>query len=79
MTQIKTAAEKKSGRIEIDIERCKGCELCTTACPHSLISMAEDFNAQGYHFAVFMNTDGRCNGCALCAEMCPDIAIEVYR
>jgi len=31
-------------KIIIDEERCKGCELCTVACPKGIIVMAEYFN-----------------------------------
>src|SRR5512145_2814927 len=33
------------GRIEIDAEHCKGCELCTTVCPQNVIKMSDWFNA----------------------------------
>ena len=29
------------GRIEIEAEHCKGCELCTTVCPQNVIRMAD--------------------------------------
>ena len=40
------------GRIEIDAEHCKGCELCTTVCPQDVIQMADWFNAKGYRPAA---------------------------
>jgi len=67
------------GRIVIDSQRCKGCELCTTACPKHIIHMSETFNTRGYHPAVLVDPDGQCTGCALCAWMCPDAVITVYR
>ncbi|MGQ9677483.1 MAG: 4Fe-4S binding protein [Chloroflexota bacterium] len=68
------------GRVVINEDRCKGCALCSTACPYKLIVMAEKFNCKGYHPAVAVDErSGECTGCALCARMCPDVAITVYR
>ncbi len=67
------------GRITIDEERCKGCELCTTVCPKDLIEMADFFNAKGYRPARLNDPNTNCTGCAICAVICPDAAITVYR
>ncbi|MBI4315658.1 MAG: ferredoxin family protein [Chloroflexi bacterium] len=68
------------GRVEIDDDRCKGCALCTTACPQHVLFMADDqLNARGYHPALLADPDGHCTGCALCAVICPDACIKVYR
>ena len=69
---------KIKGAIVIDIERCKGCELCVDSCPTNVISMEKKVNAKGYHFAYMLNPDA-CTGCANCAVVCPDGVIEVYR
>lgn len=65
-------------RIEIDELRCKGCGLCTIACPSKLIQLSEKINLQGFTPATITFQD-KCTGCALCAEMCPDVAIDVYK
>lgn len=65
-------------RVCFDENRCKGCELCTAACPKKIIHMAERINAKGFHPATVTDQD-QCTGCTLCAVMCPDVAIEVYR
>jgi len=65
-------------RIEIDEIRCKGCGLCTIACPHKLIQLSDRINLQGYTPAV-MTAQLKCTGCALCAEICPDVAIAVFK
>ncbi len=68
------------GRVEIDEGRCKGCALCTSACPQDvLVLAAERLNARGYHPAELVDPQGRCTGCGLCAVICPDVCITVFR
>lgn len=68
------------GRIVVDEDHCKGCELCTTVCPKDLIFMAKDrFTPKGYRPAELRDPGGDCTGCAICAVICPDAAIAVYR
>lgn len=64
--------------IVIDETRCKGCGLCTIACPKKLVSMSDTPNTLGYTVATFSGAE-KCTGCALCAEMCPDVAISVFK
>ncbi len=66
------------GYIKIDQSLCKGCQLCLSFCPKSLISGADKLNAAGYQPAVFKGQN-ECTGCATCALVCPEVAIEVYR
>ena len=65
-------------KITLDELRCKGCGLCTIACPKKLVSMSEAPNSLGYTMAVFSGS-AACTGCSLCAEMCPDVAIAVFK
>ena len=67
------------GRIVIDSERCKGCELCAGVCPQHVIHMSTTFNSRGYRPAQLVDPGGACTGCAVCAVICPDVAITVYR
>lgn len=64
--------------IKIDEARCKGCGLCTIACPKKLVTMSETPNSQGFTVAIFSDPE-KCTGCSLCAEMCPDVAICVFK
>ncbi len=68
-----------TGRIVIDVERCKGCELCIEACPQDVVHLADSFNAKGYRPALLIDPNHQCTGCALCAVVCPDGCITVYR
>ena len=75
---MKESAARATGRIEIDFERCKSCELCVPACPKDCIEIGAERNSQGYASAVFARPDA-CTGCAICAEFCPDVCIRVWR
>lgn len=69
---------KIKGAITVDIEHCKGCELCRVACPQDVIGMSDKVNAKGYKYAMMVQPD-LCIGCANCAVICPDGVISVYR
>ncbi len=71
------AKAKKKGRIEIDQEFCKGCEICIHFCPKDAICPSKQLNPSGYLPAVY-NDNGKCTGCAICALVCPEAVIEVY-
>lgn len=65
------------GKVEIDIQRCKGCELCTTACKEHALTLADSINIKGYRYIIANNEV--CTGCVNCALVCPDAVITVYR
>src|SRR5690606_26393654 len=68
-----------TGRVVIDVERCKGCELCREACPKDVLALAEDLNNKGYRPVILLDPHHDCTGCALCATICPDGCITVFR
>lgn len=66
-------------KVTFNEEHCKGCGLCTTACPKQIIVLAkEKINQKGYHPAEVIDMS-KCIGCASCAIMCPDTVITVER
>jgi 2-oxoglutarate ferredoxin oxidoreductase subunit delta len=67
-------------RIVIDEGRCKGCLLCTTVCPETIIRQSSRMNPQGYKVVeADPGLAGKCTACTACAQMCPDLAIVVWR
>ncbi|MBI4645664.1 MAG: ferredoxin family protein [Bacteroidia bacterium] len=69
---------KVRGAIKVDIERCKGCEVCIPSCQFKVISLSNQVNGKGYHYA-YMEKPEECTGCTNCAIVCPDGVITVYR
>jgi 2-oxoglutarate ferredoxin oxidoreductase subunit delta len=64
------------GTVVIDTERCKGCELCITACPPAVLVMSTTANELGYRYPRLLSG---CTGCRACHEVCPDFVFEVYK
>ena len=73
-----TIKERKiKGRVEIDIQKCKGCELCISACKEKVLSLSGSINLKGYRYIIADNNT--CTGCVNCALVCPDAVITVFR
>ncbi|MBP3785835.1 MAG: 4Fe-4S binding protein [Bacteroidaceae bacterium] len=69
---------KIKGEIVVDVNRCKGCNLCVVACPTKTIALTRgEVNHRGY--AYCHDVGGACIGCAACATICPDGCISVYK
>ena len=64
------------GTVRIDIERCKGCELCVPACPPGVLAMSSERNELGLHYPEL---SPGCTGCNACLLVCPDFCFDVYR
>ncbi len=69
---------KVRGAVVIDIEACKGCDLCVIACPTDVLQLHEQVNSKGYNPAFAINHDA-CTGCKICALVCPDMCFTVYQ
>ena len=74
---MRTEEKIDRGQVEISAEECKGCGLCVTACPPHVMELGEQFNARGYHPAIYLGAG--CTGCGICFFACPEPgAITVY-
>jgi len=77
-SKVMPVKEKKPrGKVQIDIQKCKGCELCTVACKKESLSLSDTINIKGYHYIIANNE--ACNACMDCALVCPDAVITVYK
>jgi len=65
------------GTVVIDVEACKGCDLCIEACPPGVLSMTtHTVNSRGYRFPLL---EAGCTGCKACSQICPDFVFQVYK
>ena len=65
------------GTVVIDVEACKGCDLCIDACPPGVLVMTEEaVNSRGYRYPLLA---AGCTGCRACAQICPDFVFQVYK
>ena len=64
------------GTVVVDVEACKGCELCIDACPPRVLVMGDEVNARGYRYPLLL---AGCTGCKACSQICPDFVFQVYK
>lgn len=55
---------------------CKGCGLCVSVCPKSVLEIDKKVNAKGY-FPAYQARPEDCIKCAICCNICPDVAISI--
>lgn len=66
-------------KVEIDVDLCKGCELCVSVCSQGVLAIDKTvLNEKGYSPAASVYPE-KCTGCANCAIMCPDSSIRVIK
>ena len=70
------SARASRGTVTIDVEHCKGCELCIPACPPRVLVMSQARNRLGVPYPELLPG---CTGCGACLLVCPDFCFEVYR
>jgi len=67
------------GLVLIAIERCKGCGMCTAACPADVLQIDNTIvNVKGYNPVSIIDMSN-CIGCGNCGIMCPDNVLTVKR
>jgi 2-oxoglutarate ferredoxin oxidoreductase subunit delta len=66
------------GTLTIDVQACKGCDLCIAACPPQVLVMtdASEVNDLGFPYPRLR---AGCTGCLACLQVCPDFCFEVYK
>jgi 2-oxoglutarate ferredoxin oxidoreductase subunit delta len=65
------------GTVVIDVEACKGCDLCIDACkPGVLVMTVHERNGKGYLYPQLL---AGCTACQACAQICPDFVFQVWK
>ncbi len=65
------------GTVVIDVEACKGCDLCIDACPPGVLVMTTaSVNGRGYRYPQLL---AGCTGCRACSQICPDFVFQVFK
>ena len=65
------------GTVVIDVEPCKGCDLCIDACRPGVLQMTTTtFNTRGFRYPELLPG---CTACRACAQICPDFVFQVWK
>ena len=77
MSEPEGTTIRTTGTVVIDVEACKGCDLCIDACPRDVLVMTtNEVNTRGYRYPQLLPG---CIACKACAQVCPDFVFQVYR
>jgi len=67
---------RKSLRILVDEELCKGCGICIGLCPIKVLEKSNTLSSRGVYLPL-PNKKDKCTGCRICEYYCPDMAIFI--
>lgn len=59
--------------VQINQDKCKGCELCIDHCPNDLLQIGDSLNSKGY-YPINIQDQDYCINCFKCIIICPDNA-----
>jgi len=62
-------------KAQINLEKCKGCDLCIAVCPKKAIHKSGTSNKKGYDYVEVAAEF--CNGCGACYIICPDCCFTI--
>lgn len=65
----KEKEEVEDSHIEIDIDKCDGCEKCVIACPNNVLILIDKKSS--------VNNSFGCKRCKVCTAICPNDCITV--
>ncbi len=63
-------------RLNIDVERCKGCGYCINACPKKALSKVI---VEGKLYPSVEVDYSKCIACGICYQVCPDYVFSITR
>jgi 2-oxoglutarate ferredoxin oxidoreductase subunit delta len=65
------------GTVVIDVDACKGCDLCVDACKPGVLRMTTTtYNQHGFRYPELLLG---CTACRACAQICPDFVFQVWK
>lgn len=70
--------KKKSIRIHINQQWCKGCYICLEACPKKVFERSLEVAEKGFNPVIAAHPE-QCSHCRQCEMLCPDLAIRVEK
>ncbi|MBV8177295.1 MAG: 4Fe-4S dicluster domain-containing protein [Mycobacterium sp.] len=77
MSEPEVTTIRTTGTVVIDVEACKGCDLCIDACPKDVLVMTtNEVNTRGYRYPQLLPG---CIACKAGTQICPDFVFQVYR
>jgi 2-oxoglutarate ferredoxin oxidoreductase subunit delta len=72
------AQKKKSIKILVSEELCKGCGICISLCPLKVLSKSVELSPHGVYVPIPTNIN-KCTSCRICEYYCPDLAIHIIK